>query len=103
MVPLDVADKLAMFYKASLAYVIGVEKNYTMCNYKELDYDKLLNNLLLLKIKNKYTYEDIANQLKFNKSTCSRYLSGKITLKIDVLIKFSNLFHVNIDELCGKK
>ena len=31
MIPLKVADELAIFYNASLAYIIGVENKYIKC------------------------------------------------------------------------
>ena len=96
MIPLKVADELAMYYNSSLAYVLGVEKHYKVCHYKKMDYNKLLENLLILKIKNRQTYEDIAKYLNCNKSTYSRYLSGKVVMKIDTLISIAKYYNVNI-------
>lgn len=103
MVPLSVADRLALYYHVSLAYVLGLEKTSKKVLYQKINYNKLLENLLLCKIKYNHTYEDIAEYLKCNKSTVSRYFNGKILFKIDMLIALSKLYRVNLDSLCGRK
>lgn len=103
MVPLSVADQLALYYHVSLAYILGLEKTSKKVAYQKINYNKLSENLLLCKIKYNHTYEDIAEFLKCNKSTVFRYFNGKITFKIDMLIALSELYRVNLDSLCGRK
>lgn len=102
MIPLKIADQLAMFYHVSLSYVLGLEKNERRVEYQPLNYDILLNNLLMCKIKYNHTYEDISNYLKCNKSTVNRYFNNEVEIKIDMLIALSNLYRTNLDVLCGK-
>lgn len=104
MIPLDIADQLSVFYKADLTCVLGINKKleYNL-NIKKMNYNKLLKNLSSLKDKHKNTYEEIATYLKCNSSTCQRYFKGEFKIPIDRLILLSELYEINIDELCGKK
>ncbi|HIS87198.1 MAG TPA: helix-turn-helix transcriptional regulator, partial [Candidatus Caccenecus avistercoris] len=45
----------------------------------------------------------LAEYLKCNKSTVFRYFNGKIPFKIDILIRLSKLYRIDLDSLCGKK
>ena len=103
MIPLDIADKLSLFYNVRLSYLLGCD-NLNKINYKigPINYKVLLKNLNRLKRENKHTFEDIAKYLKCNKSTCSRYFRGNIIIPIDRLILISELYNIDLDELCGK-
>ncbi len=103
MIPLPIADKLALYYHVSLAYILGLEKNSKKVSYQKIDYNKFLENILLCKIKYNHTYEDLAEYLKCNKSTVFRYFNGKIPFKIDILIRLSKLYRIDLDSLCGRK
>lgn len=103
MIPLDIIDKLALYYHVSLAYILGIEKELKKGEYNPINYSQLLENLLLCKIKYRQTYEDIAKHIGCNKSTINRYFNGEIILKIDILIALAQLYHVNIDKLCGRQ
>lgn len=103
MIPLPIADKLALYYHVSLAYILGLEKNSKKVSYQKIDYNKFLENILLCKIKYNHTYEDLAEYLKCNKSTVFRYFNGKMPFKIDILIRLSKLYRIDLDSLCGRK
>mgnify|MGYP002560272234 FL=1 len=49
MIPLPIADKLALYYHVSLAYILGLEKNSKKVSYQKIDYNKFLENILLCK------------------------------------------------------
>ena len=103
MIPINILDQISMFYKVSLASVLGINKKIEYNpEIKEMDYNKLLDNLLNLKRVNKNSYEEIASYLKCNRSACQRYFKGEVKIPIDRLIQLSELYEVDIDELCGK-
>ena len=104
MIPIDIADQLSMFYKVDLSFILGLNKKleYNL-NIKKMNYNKVLKNLCKLKEKNKNTYDEIASYLKCTGATCQRYFKGKIKIPIDRLILLSELYEIDIDELCGKK
>lgn len=103
MIPLDIADKLAIFYNVKLSYILGIDNiNKIDCKLEPINYKILLKNLYKLKKKNKHSFEDIADYLKCNKSTCSRYFKGTIKIPIDRLILLSKLYNIELDILCGK-
>jgi len=84
MIPLDIADKLSLFYNVKLSYLLGCD-NLNKIDYKigPINYKVLLKNLYKLKRKNKHTFEDIAKYLKCNKSTCSKYFKSNIIFSFD--------------------
>ena len=104
IVPLNIADELSIMYNTSLSYVLGLN-NIRNINYKQkkIDYKYLIEKLLKLKKDYNHTYEQIADHLKINRSTCYRYFHG-ILKKIpsDKLILLSYLYNIDIDELCGR-
>lgn len=104
MIPIDIADKLSVFYNVTLSYILGIDKNLKI-DYKirSLKYDKLLNNLSKLKKDNNHSYEEIGTYLDCTRSTCQRYFKGIVKITIDRLILLSKLYKIDLDELCGKK
>ena len=48
MIPLPIADKLALYYHVSLAYILGLEKNSKKVSYQKIDYKS--NITILMKI-----------------------------------------------------
>lgn len=104
MIPIDVADKLSVFYKVDLSCILGINKKleYNL-NIKKMNYNKLLKNLCDLKDKNKNTYDEIGTYLKCTGATCQRYFKGEFKIPIDRLILLSELYEIDIDVLCGKR
>lgn len=103
MIPLGIADKLSLFYNVKLSYILGIDNiNKLDCKLYPINYKILLRNLSKLKKKNKHSFDDIADYLKCNKSTCSRYFKGSIIIPIDRLILLSELYNIDLDKLCGK-
>lgn len=50
MIPIDIADKLSVFYNVKLSYILGIDKSSKIdYKVKDLKYDKLLYNLSKLK------------------------------------------------------
>lgn len=83
--------------------LLGVDKNIEYNpKVKEMNYKKLLKNLANLKSNNKNTYDEIGSYIKCTGATCQRYFKGEFKIPIDRLILLSELYEINIDELCGK-
>lgn len=104
MIPLDIADKLSLYYSVSLSCVLGIDKDIKYDkNIKKINYGMLLKNIKLLKEKNKNTYDEIGEYLKCTGATCQRYFKGIIKIPIDRLILLSEFYNVNLDKMCDKK
>lgn len=65
LIPLTKLDELAIYYETSLSYLLGDEK-YIKCKLKPLNYQKMYDNLLLLKIESRKTYNEIGEILGIN-------------------------------------
>ena len=103
MIPLKKADKLSSFYKVSFSYIYGISNKLIYDNnIKEFDYDILLKNLNKLRKENNDTYEVLGKILDCTRQTSQRYFSGEIIIPIDILIKLSKYYKIDIDTLCGK-
>lgn len=103
MIPIDIADQLSVFYRVSLACILGIDKDLVFqSKVKKMNYEKLLENLAILKKKNKNTYDEIASYLKCTGATCQRYFNGIIKIPMDRLILLSELYEIDLDELCNK-
>ena len=101
--PIHIADKLALFYHCSLAYLLCEEQNYKYEVLKAVSYDIILKNLLYYKAIHNYTYKEIADNLECARSTVGAYFNGRIKMNCDTLILLSRFFEVDIDILCGKR
>lgn len=103
MLPIDIADKFSLYYKVTLSYILGISIDYVYTpNIKGINYQFLLDTLNQLKKQNNHTYKDIAYQLGCRSDTCYHYYKGHYKLPIDRLILLSELYNINIDQLCGK-
>lgn len=106
MIPIDIADQLSLFYKVSLSCILGIENNRRIeykSKVKKMNYDKLLKNLESLKIKKKYSYNEIGAYLSCSASSCQRYYKGIVKIPMDRLILLADLYEIDIDKLCGKE
>lgn len=104
ILPLDIANKLAILYNVSISYILGLE-NCNMDNrkIKMIDYEYMRNKLKELKEINNHSYSKISKYIDTNKSTVNRYFNGKISIPTDKLILLCELYDIEIDELCGTK
>jgi len=104
ILPLDIANKLAILYKVPLSYVLGTDTmRFVENEIKLIDYELMVNNFNELKKTNNDSYEDISKYIDNNKSTTYRYFSGKIKIPTDKLILLCDYYNVDIDDVCGVK
>ncbi len=104
ILPLDIANKLAMLYNVPLSFILGTGNNkYSNKKIKEIDYIYLRNKLGELKDNNNDTFEKISKYIDTNRSTTNRYFNGKIKIPTDKLILLCEFYNIEIDDLCGIK
>lgn len=104
ILPLDVANKLAILYNVSISYLLGLDRcSISNGKVKRIDYNGMRNRLKELKELNKHSYSMISEFIDTNKSTTNRYFNGKISIPTDKLVLLCELYDIEIDELCGTK
>ena len=104
ILPLDIANKLAMLYNVPLSFILGTGNNkYSNKKIKEIDYIYLRNKLGELKDNNNDSFEKISKYIDTNRSTTNRYFNGKIKIPTDKLILLCEFYNIEIDELCGMR
>lgn len=104
ILPLDIANKLAILYKVPLSYVLGTDTmRFVENEIKLIDYESMITRFNSLKESNNDSYEDISKYIDNNKSTTYRYFSGKIKIPTDKLILLCDYYNVDIDDVCGVK
>ena len=104
MIPLDIADKLSLYYKVRLSYIYGIDNEYVeKKNIKPINYEKMLDTLLELKKENHQSFADIAESIDCSRSVCHRYFTGLTIPPIDRLVALTKLYKIDLDVLCGKE
>lgn len=104
ILPLDIANKLAILYNVPISYILGLKKCNIDCKkIKMIDYEYMRNKLKELKEINNHSYSKISKYIDTNKSTVNRYFNGKISIPTDKLVLLCELYDIEIDELCGTK
>lgn len=104
ILPLDIANKLAILYNVPLSFILGTGTiKFVNRKIREIDYIYLRNKLGELKQNNKDSYEKISKYIDTNRSTTNRYFNGKIKIPTDKLILLCEFYEIEIDDLCGMK
>ena len=67
----------------------------------DFDSNKFSYNLVSLMEENNMKQNVVADQIGVSEVTISRYISGKRTPRLDIIIKIANLFKVSTDYLLG--
>lgn len=103
MLPVDIADKLSIYYNVKLSCIFGIEQiikyDYKI---KKMNYNILLSNLTKLKQENKNTFDELGLYLKCTGATCQRYFTSKIKIPMDRLILLAEFYNIDLDKLCNK-
>ena len=102
ILPLDIANKLAILYNVPISYVLGTDTiRFVEKSIKNIDYDSMINKFNDLKKHNNDSYQDISRYIDNNKSTTYRYFNGKIKIPTDKLVLLCEYYNVDIDDVCG--
>lgn len=104
IIPLNIANKLAILYSVPLSFILGVGTIRSIDEKIELiNYEYMRKRLNELKKKNNDTYDKISKYINNNRSTTNRYFNGKVNIPTDKLILLCEYYNENVDELCGMK
>lgn len=104
IIPLDIADKLSIYYQVRLSYICALDQEYQKKeNFKPINYEKLLENLNNLKKQYKHTYKEIAININCTESTVQRYFTNVFLPPLDRLIQLAQLYNIDLDVLCAKE
>lgn len=95
--------QLSNFYKVSIDYILGNEKNKLPIKYDYVfDYDKFLKQIVALRLEHNYTQTHIASEiLNISQSMYSRYELKTHVIDILSIVKLANLYKVSISYLLG--
>lgn len=66
-------------------------------NVKSLDVEGMLGRLKAKREECGYTQEKVAELLDYERSSISLYETGKRGISIELLFKFSRIYHVSVD------
>lgn len=104
ILPLDIANKLAILYNVSLSYILGLNTiKKEKSDIRMIDYIYMRSKLNELKIINNNSFEEISKYIDTNRSTTNRYFNVKISMPTDKLILLCEFYNIEIDELCEIK
>jgi len=70
--------------------------------YREVDRTILGLKLREVRKENKTTQKELAKILGFNRCTIQKYETGKFPVKIEYLVRFCNLYQVEMDTVIGR-
>lgn len=105
IVPLSRLMNICDFFKISIDYLLGLDKNNNYSEYdysKKLDKSKIGNNIKSIRKKYKLTQNDLAKILNTSQSTISAYESGKTLVLTAFVYSVASEFNISMDELCDR-
>ena len=104
IIPLVKLNLISNKYNASLDYLTGLSrKNNTNFNHINDINKKIIGQRLNeVRIKNKFTQEEVAKRLNTVHSCISDYENGKTMIPTIFLVGFAKITNTSLDYLCGK-
>ena len=104
IIPIRKLVIFADYFDYSLDYLLGLSNSKEQGNMiKGIDFKKLGLNLKKIRLYNGYSQEDIAYFLKVSPACIVRYEKAYIEISLSNLYKYSIIFKITLDELCGKR
>lgn len=101
-IPLDIIDKLSLFYNVSIDYITGLSDDKNK-SYKKLNYDLLSKRIKEIRRENHLSQTQINYKIKeITQMNISRYENGITPIPFSKLYLFAREFDVSIDYLMGK-
>lgn len=99
-IPLEQLINYANTFKFSLDYLFGLSKTNDYNAIYYIDLVKIGSNLKMIRTKNGFTLESIANMLNTTKSTIWAYENGKHLINTSFLFALTNIYNnFSINEL----
>lgn len=103
-IPLKKLIKYCNLFSYSIDYILGLsDENKPYLELKRIDLMKIGNNLKKIRIKNKYSQEDVANLIKISQSCYSNYENGKELINTLTIYAIAKTYNISIDKLLGRK
>ncbi len=104
IIPLRYLVTFADYFDYSLDYLLGLSNRKGRGNMiKGINFQELGLNLKKIRLYNGYSQEDVAYFLNVSPSCIVRYEKAYIEISLSNLYKYSEVFNISLDELCGKK
>ena len=103
IIPIRKLVTFADYFDYSLDYLLGLSDSKKQGHMiKGIDFKLLGLNLKKIRLYNGYSQEDIAYFLNVSSSCIVKYEKAYIEISLSNLYKYSIIFNVTLDELCGK-
>ena len=103
IIPIKYLSKYADYFNYSIDYVLGLSNNNKILTKKGLNINTLAKNLKEIRIQNNLSQENVANILDVSQACIAKYEKGLIEISTSNLYKYSKLFKISINKLCGKE
>ena len=102
-IPLRKLFELSNYYKVSIDYITGLNKNNNyIYSSDKINFKIVGKNLKELRKGLGFTQKDIANLLKISVSSYTLYELGKILIPTSYIYKLAKKFECSIDEIIKK-
>ena len=102
-IPLRKLFELSNYYKVSIDYITGLNKNNNyIYSSDKINFKIVGKNLKELRKSLGFTQKDIANLLKISVSSYTLYELGKILIPTSYIYKLAKKFECSIDEIIKK-
>lgn len=102
-IPLRKLNKLANYYNVSIDYIVGLtnKKTYKLIE-KEIDLNKVAQNLRQIRKEKNLLQKDIFKLLNTTSSTYSAYETGKVLMQTTFIYIIAKEYGYSIDWILGK-
>lgn len=102
IIPLNYLSDFADYFNLSVDYVLGLTNNRNIKTIKGLDFKTLGDNIKTLRIKNNLSQLALSKMLNVSQACIVRWEKAQIKITVSNLYKISKLFHISLNDLCGK-
>ncbi len=96
--------KFAQYFNYSIDYVLGLTNDRTTVTMnKELDLQKLGNNMKIIRLNNGLYQKDIAKLLNVKQSSIAKYEKGLIPIPTENLYTFCKAFNLSFYDIVNQE
>ena len=104
LIPSTRLNEFCNFFHVSMDYALGISKtDFKTKEIKQLDKNKIGQNLRTIRKENNLTQEDLAKLLNTSHSTISAYENGKTILLTAFAIEICKKYGYSLDWICNKR
>lgn len=102
IIPLNYLSDFADYFNLSIDYVLGLTNNRNTKIVKGIDFQKLGDNIRILRIKNNLSQLELSKKLNVTQACIVRWEKAQIKITLSNLYKIATLFNISINDLCNK-